>query len=106
MRLFPLGSILTIVFLASPAAFAVDTDSKAGAIQFSGPSNRGVKIKLGKRLKFEPEFRYIQIGKGNAVNVGGGEVENTSDKKVFYSYHVSFFDKDKNVIGCQNFSLW
>jgi hypothetical protein len=106
MGRFAFALVATLVLTLGSTAFGVDIDAKAGAIQFSGPSNKGVKIKLGKRLKFEPEFKYIQIGKGNAVNVGGGDVENTTDKKIFYSYHVAFFDKDKNVIGVQNFSLW
>jgi hypothetical protein len=90
---------------AAPAAFALDIDSKSGAVQFAGSSKPGVKVSLGKRLKFEPEFKSFKIGKGHAVEVGA-DAHNSTDQKIFFSYHVALLDKEKNVIGCQNFTLW
>jgi len=34
-----------------------------------------------------------------------GNVKNTTNAKMFYSYNVAFLDKDKNLVGCQNFAL-
>lgn len=103
-NVFRVATVLAVSAFAS-AALAVDVDSKSGQVQFTGPNSGHAKVSLGKRIKFDPEFKQIHIGKGNAVNVGA-EAQNTTDQKVFYSYHVAFLDKDKNLIGCQAFNLW
>ena len=105
MGRFTVALLVAIVLISSPAVFAVDIETKSGAIQFSGPKKDGIKLSIGKKIKFSPELKQITVGKGNAVSVGG-EAENTTDQKIFYSYHIAFLDKDKNVIGCHAYNLW
>ena len=78
-------------------------DSKTGEAKFTGKKD-SVKVELGEKLKLDVEFKMIEVGAQAAVSVGG-TVKNTSNARMYYSYNVAFLDKDKNLIGCQNFTL-
>ena len=104
-RLFPVLVIATVLSAAGFAGAAEHVDSKSGPIKLAGTGSQPVKITLGEKVKLSPEFKVINVGNSSAVNVRG-DIQNSTDQKVFYSYHVAFLDKDKNLIACQNFSLW
>lgn len=78
-------------------------DSKSGEVKFTGPKD-SVKVSLGEKLKLEAELKTIEVGTQAAVSVKG-TVKNTTNARMYYSYNVAFLDKDKNLIGCQNFAL-
>ena len=42
----------------------------------------------------------IEVGRLAAISVNA-KIKNTSSERMYYSYNVAFFDKDKNLIGCQ-----
>lgn len=97
--------IVLIALVLALAPFARAADNKSGDIKLSAASAEPVKVSLGERLKLDAELKRIKVGAGSAVSVGG-DIENKTDQKVFYSYHVALLDKDNKLIGCQSFSLW
>ena len=86
---------------AGPAA----AESKSGEVKFTGPKAESYKVSMGEQVKLDVEFKQIQVGAQTAVGVSG-KVRNTAGVKMHYSYNVAFLDKDKNLIGCQNFTLF
>ena len=86
------------------SAESARADSKSGEVKFTAPKKESVKVSLGDKLKIDAEFKMIEVGAQAAVSVGA-KVKNTTDVRMYYSYNVAFLDKDKNLIGCQNFSL-
>jgi hypothetical protein len=98
-------SLLALAALISAAsASAARADSKTGEAKFTGPKKETIKVKLGDQLKVEAEFKMIEVGQLAAVSVQA-KVKNTANVQMHYSYNVAFLDKDKNLIGCQNFPL-
>src|SRR3712207_3489889 len=102
-RLFAAAALCGLILgtSAGPAA----AESKSGEAKFTGPKAESYKVSLGDQVKLDVEFKQIQVGAQTAVGVGG-KVRNTAGVKMHYSYNVAFLDKDKNLIGCQNFTLF
>ena len=101
MRLFgamALGCLLTGA-TARPAA----AETKTGEVKFTGVNREAARVTAGDKLKLEAGFQQIDVGGVSAVSVHG-MVKNTTRMKLHYSYNVAFLDKDKNLIGCQNFA--
>lgn len=94
-----LGCLLAVVSTESAQA-----DTKTGEAKFTAPKKESVKVSLGDKLKIDAEFKMIEVGAQAAVSVGA-KIKNTANVQMYYSYNVAFLDKDKNLIGCQNFSL-
>jgi len=90
--------------LAVATAGGASADSKTGEAKFTAPKKESVKVSLGDKVKLDAEFQMIEVGALAAISVGA-TVKNTADVKMYYSYNVAFLDKDKNLIGCQNFNL-
>jgi hypothetical protein len=90
-----------ILGVASDRAIA---DSKSGEIKFTAPKKESVKVALGDKVKLDAELKMIEVGNLAAVSVAA-KVKNTANVMMHYSYNVAFLDKDKNLIGCQNFNL-
>jgi hypothetical protein len=88
--------------LVAATAGAASADSKTGEVKFTAPKKESAKVALGAKLKLDAEFQMIEVGALAAVNVQG-KVRNTANARMHYSYNVAFLDKDKNLIGCQNF---
>ncbi len=83
--------ILTSTLLADPAS---------GNAQFK-EANKRVKATAGEGLKFEADFYRFEFG-GKAALAAGGNVKNTTSKKLNGAVYVAFFDKDKNLIAAGN----
>jgi hypothetical protein len=84
---------------------ALQAESKSGKAKFTPGGSEAVNVTMGSKMKLDATFKVISIGPSSAVSVKG-TVKNTSGGKMYYSYFVAFMDKDKNLIGCQNFSLF
>ena len=98
-------SLLALAVLISAATTsAARGDSKTGEAKFTGPKKETIKVKLGDQLKVEAEFKMIEVGQNAAISVKA-KIKNTANVQMYYSYNVAFLDKDKNLIGCQNFPL-
>lgn len=98
------SAVVFSCLLAATLAGTAQADSKSGPAKFTGARNESVKVALGNKLKLEVELKLIEVGTQAAMSVSG-KVKNTTGARMFYSYNVAFLDKDKNVIGCQNFAL-
>ncbi|HJZ55639.1 MAG TPA: hypothetical protein VKE74_11795 [Gemmataceae bacterium] len=118
-RLF--GALALSCLLTGGTARLAEAETKTGEIKFTGPKKESVKVALGDKLKLEVTFQQIQVDQQGGVSINGtgkntadqqsavsvhGTVKNTADVKMHYSYNVAFLDKDKNLIGCQNFYLY
>jgi hypothetical protein len=97
-------SILALACLLAATTAQARADSKTGEAKFTGPNNETVKVAVGDKVKLTAEFKQIEVGKLAAVSVGA-KVKNTAGVRMYYSYNVAFLDKDKNLIGCQNFMV-
>lgn len=93
--------VLALGFTAGPAL----AENKSGEAKFTGPNKESYKVKAGAMVKLDVDLKQIAIGPQSAVSVSG-KVKNTAGVKMYYSYNVAFLDKDKNLIGCQNFNLF
>jgi len=82
----------------------VHADSKTGEAKFTGPKRETVKVALGDQLQLTAEFKMIEVGQLAAISVPA-KIKNPTKNRMHYSYNVAFLDKDKNLIGCQNFHL-
>ena len=98
-----LSAFVLLISCAAAALAAEQSETNNAAIKFAGITSKPTKLQLGKTLKFEAELKPIDVAKTWAVSVGG-HLENPTDKKMFFSYQIAFFDKDKNLIGCQNYT--
>ena len=98
-----LSTLLFIALLAAASSTA-HADSKTGEARFTGVKRETVRVALGDKLKLTAEFQMIEVGQLAAVAVPA-KVKNTARVRMHYSYNVAFLDKDKNLIGCQNFML-
>ena len=87
------------LFLAAAATSPARADSKSGEAKFTGPRKEKVAVELGNKLKLKAEFQMIEVGRLAAISVNA-KIKNTSSARMYYSYNVAFFDKDKNLIGC------
>ena len=97
---------LTAFILVSAVLAAEQRENQGGPIQFSGGlRTKPTRLTMGKSIKLEAELKAIDVNKTWGVSVGG-KLTNPTDQKMFYSYQVAFFDKDKNLVGCQNFTHW
>ena len=94
-------SAMVLVCVIGGVTFA---DNKTGEIKFTGQSKEIVKVSAGDKVKLNVELKQFELGGRAAISVSG-KVKNTTDTKMSYSYNVAFLDKDKNLIGCQNFAL-
>jgi hypothetical protein len=90
--------------LAATTADGARADSKTGEAKFTGPKKESVKVALGDKLKLNADFQMIEVGALAAIAVPA-KVKNTTKARMHYSYNVAFLDKDKNLIGCQNFMV-
>jgi hypothetical protein len=90
--------------LVAATAGSARADSKTGEAKFTGVKKETVKVSVGQKVKLDAEFQMIDVGTLSAVSVGA-KVKNTANVRMNYSYNVAFLDKDKNLIGCQNFIL-
>ena len=57
------------------------------------------QVKLGKRLKGTAKLHVMEFFGAKTIS-GQLDVENPTDKKVFIAYHLAFFDKEGNLLGC------
>lgn len=80
-------------------------ENKTGEARFTGPNKESYQVSAGTTVQLHVELKQIAVGPQSAVSVSG-KVRNTGSVKMNYSYHVAFLDKDKNLIGCQNFNLF
>jgi hypothetical protein len=100
--------ILSSFLLASLLSAATDTSaraaSKTGEAKFTGPKRETVRVALGDQLQLTAEFKMIEVGQLAAISVPA-KIKNPTKNRMHYSYNVAFLDKDKNLIGCQNFQL-
>ncbi len=92
-----------IVLVCLLAGFSL-ADHKTGEIQFTGPMKEKIKASAGEKLKLTVEFKQFELNGRSAVSVNGN-IKNTASTKMYYSYNIAFLDKNKNLIGCQNFVL-
>jgi hypothetical protein len=98
-------SLLALALLiAAAASTSARADSKSGEAKFTGPKRETIRVALGDKLKLTAEFQMVEIGALTAVAVPA-RVRNTARVRMHYSYNVAFLDKDKNLIGCQNFQV-
>lgn len=79
-------------------------ETKTGEAKFTAPKKELIKVEMGGKLKLNVELKMFELGARAAVSVSG-KVKNTTDAQMHYSYNVAFLDKDKNLVGCQNFAL-
>jgi hypothetical protein len=91
-RLF-YAAFVTVHLLAASAYAAND----AGKAEFPDGKNH-VKTTVGDGLKFESDFYRFEFG-GKTSLAANGTVKNTSDKKLYGSLYIAFFDKDKNLMA-------
>jgi hypothetical protein len=99
-----LSTLLLAALVAAATAPGARADSKTGEAKFTGVKRETVRVALGDKLKLTAEFQVIEIGQLAAVAVPA-KVKNTAKVRMHYSYNVAFLDKDKNLIGCQNFMV-
>jgi hypothetical protein len=92
------------LLLIAQAPILAQTHTKSGAAKFS-VGGAEVNIALGTKVKLKTTLKAITVGPATAVSVAG-TVNNTASVKMNYSYNVAFLDKDKNLIGCQQFNLF
>jgi hypothetical protein len=103
-RVLPLVILMSFAGVARGGA-AEHVDSKSAAIKFGGVTAKPVKLTMGDKIKLDAELKFGEVGKQTAVSVHG-DVQNTTDQKIYYSYQIAFLDKEKNLVGCSNFTLW
>jgi hypothetical protein len=84
---------------------AASADTKNGSVKFTGVKQGSVNVKAGDKVKLDATLEQIDVGGISAVSVAGNVTNNTG-AKMYYSYNVAFLDKDKNLVGCQNFELF
>lgn len=99
-----LSTLLLAALVAATTAPSARADSKTGEAKFTGVKRETVRVALGDKLKLTAEFQVIEVGQLAAVAVPA-KVKNTARVRMHYSYNAAFLDKDKNLIGCQNFML-
>src|SRR4029450_2985020 len=99
LRIFVLASLLVTATSAPTRA-----DSKTGEAKFTGVKRETVRVALGDQLTLTAELQMIEVGQLAAISVRA-KVKNPANVRMFYSYNVAFLDKDKNLIGCQNFQV-
>jgi hypothetical protein len=87
--------------LAAGVTAAADADTKTGEAKFAPGKKDSVKVSVGKNLKLDAEYQLIDVGGLTAVSVRAN-VKNTTSTRLHYAYHVSFLDKDRNLVGCQS----
>jgi hypothetical protein len=90
-----------VIATSTPRAHA---DSETAEAKFTGVKRETIRVAAGKTLKLTAEFQMIEVGRLAAVAIPA-KVKNTANVRMYYSYNVAFLDKDKNLIGCQNFLL-
>ena len=100
----PFAILAFALLLVTTSNRAAQADSKTGEAKFTGPKQEAVKVSLGDKLKLDATFQMIEIGQLAAISVQA-KIKNTTGVMMYYSYHVAFLDKDKNLIGCQSFPL-
>jgi hypothetical protein len=92
--------------LVTHSLFAAEkSETKNAQIKFGGITTKPTKLTFGSVIKLEAELKPIDVAKTWGVSVSG-KLHNPTDKKMHYSYQIAFFDADKNLIGCQNFTHW
>jgi hypothetical protein len=99
-----LSTLPLAALVAATTAPSARGDHKTGEAKFTGVKRETVRVALGDKLKLTAEFQMIEIGQLAAVAVPA-RVKNTAKVRMHYSYNVAFLDKDKNLIGCQNFMV-
>ena len=97
-------SALLLAVLAIATTTTARADSKTGEAKFTGVKRETIRVALGEKLKMTAEFQLIEVGQLAAISVPA-KVRNPTKARMHYSYNVAFLDKDKNLIGCQNFML-
>ena len=65
---------------------------------------KALKVVLGQKIKTECLYYIIPDFMGRKVVSVGAHIKNTSDKLMYFGYHVAFFDKNKNLIAASSFS--
>ena len=98
------STLLLALLVAANTAPSAHADHKSGEVKFTGVKRESVRVALGDRLKLTAEFQVIEVGRLAAVATPA-KVVNTARVRMHYSYNVAFLDKDKNLVGCQNFML-
>ena len=102
LRILP--ALFLAALVATTTTTAAQADFKTGEAKFTGVKRETIRVALGDKLKLTAEFQMIEVGRLAAVAVPA-KVKNTANVRMHYSYNVAFLDKDKNLIGCQNFLL-
>lgn len=88
---------VAVVMVAPAAAEATKGDVKLKEGDF-GPPDDAPAIKLGETITLEGTL-YITDFFGSKVVTGQATVNNTSEKSMFFVYHLALFDKDGNLLG-------
>ena len=109
------GSILSVVLAfcccgmvaaAGDAKAEVTADAKSGALKLrlperpDGKDAAAVEVKLGRRVTAVAKLRAGTFMKKSTVVFGDADVVNTSDRPMFYAYHLAFFDAKGGLVGC------
>jgi hypothetical protein len=98
-------SCVVVISFAASAFAAEQSETKNAAIKFGGITSKPTKVEFGMTVKFEAELKPVDVNKTWGLGVGG-RIENPTDKKIYFSYQIAFFDKDKNLVGCYNYTHW
>ncbi len=87
------------VFLAP--AFA---ETKSGTVDLKGATYKAPtpEVKLGSKLDATCGFYVTDFGEGRNYLAARVKLHNTASIPMYYSFHIAFFDKDNNLIGCMS----
>jgi hypothetical protein len=64
---------------------------------------KALKVVLGQKLKTECRYYIDPDFLGRKVVSVGANIKNTSDRPMYFGYHVAFFDKNKNLIAASSY---
>lgn len=101
--------VLLIVFSLAAVSWAdIAADRKAGECKLQKAqfmeNAKHVIVKLGKALEVDSHFFYGDLMEKTHLMVSTS-VKNPTEKPLFCTIHVAFFDKDGGLVGCVNKGL-
>lgn len=112
-RLLLCVTIATITFGSLPAQ-AKRAKAKKATAQLHAVHKKGkflykkvkkpIALSIGKQLEAKTKIKRIEFFDKPAISCQL-DIVNKSKTKLYISYHVAFFDKDGNLIGCASQSM-
>ena len=99
-RLIRLACPIVVVLCVSIQALG-ETKSGKCTLREAGAfdDEKHVVVKVGEKVKGTCSF-YIDEFFGKKIVNANIKIENTTDNAMFCEYHVAFFDKNGNLVGC------